>query len=86
MERTKETTTDWTDVSVQPLSGGGFLLEGGTGSGTMTQFACSPFDPDNLPVVGQQYLISATPDGAIDPIEWDATCSFAGTTSQFDAG
>ncbi len=74
---------DWENVSVQPEQGGEYLLQGGTGSGGEATFACSPFDPQNLPTVDVEYYISATPEGGVDAMTWVAMCTFAGVTSEF---
>lgn len=70
-------------VNVQPLAGGDLLLEDGDGSGSVATFECGEFDPENLPIVGQQYTIAAIPEGAIDQLEWFAVCTVAGLMSEF---
>ncbi|QLF69780.1 hypothetical protein FE840_009615 [Peteryoungia desertarenae] len=74
---------DWTKVSVFPVTGGNALLDNGTGSGTMAEFACSTFPNDSLPAAGTDYTISAIPPDAVDPMDWTATCSYSGTISVF---
>lgn len=76
--------SDWTNVYVQPEIGGDYLLDGGTGSGGLGEFACSVFSPNALPTKGAKYRISAVPDGGMDPMDWVAVCKFAGTVSRFD--
>ncbi|MBX5041255.1 hypothetical protein HJB51_10710 [Rhizobium lentis] len=75
--------SDWKDVSVKPAHESVNLLEGGTGSGGEKEFACGKFPSDKHPKEGKKYDISATPKGGIFAMDWTATCTFAGETSEF---
>lgn len=66
----------WTNVNVFPTTGGNALLDHGTGSGTMGQFAFSKFPHG-------RYAISAVPDDAVFPIDWHSICTFSGEVSEF---
>ncbi|MDW9670319.1 hypothetical protein GOB27_27655 [Sinorhizobium meliloti] len=73
----------WENVSVKHADGGDHLLEGGTGSGGEREFACGKFASNKHPKKGDQYHITATPEGEVFAMDWTATCTFAGETSEF---
>jgi hypothetical protein len=74
---------EWTNVSVTPVGGQQSLLENGTGHGGESVFACSKFGKDSRPVKNQKYDIVATPENEHFPMDWTATCTFSGETSEF---
>ncbi|WP_164497517.1 hypothetical protein [Sinorhizobium medicae] len=75
--------SDWEQVSVKHAGGEDHLLENGTGSGSETVFACGKFDSKNRPKKGDKYHITATPKDEIFAMDWTATCTFSGETSEF---
>ncbi|AWI61651.1 hypothetical protein [Sinorhizobium fredii] len=75
--------SDWEQVFVNHANGGNYLLQNGTGSGGEKEFACGKFPSDSRPRKGDQYHITATPKHEIFAMNWTATCTFSGETSEF---